>query len=156
MSDQSISSSSEHNLRRLRSITMALNAEGVQSPQPQKGRVSRSWCPSSVRTILHNDRYRGVVIWGKTKKVRSPKTCRRVYKARPQASWVRTGIPEQQIVSDELWQRVRARLAIVKNVYARKWRAAGRNDEFRLPLQRTIKMLCVRGKSDHPMEQGTE
>jgi site-specific DNA recombinase len=98
---------------------MTLNEEGVQSPQPQKGRLSRSWCPSSIRTILHSERYRGIVIWGKKRKIRSPKTGRRVYRARPETEWVRTEIPEQQIVSDELWQRVHARLAIVKNIYAR-------------------------------------
>ncbi|MGB9433948.1 MAG: recombinase family protein [Candidatus Acidiferrum sp.] len=60
--------------RSLKTITKQLNADAVQSPQPQKGRISRSWCPSSVRTILHNSRYRGLVVWGKTKKVRSPKS----------------------------------------------------------------------------------
>ena len=71
--------------RSLKCITKRLTEERVQSPQPQKGRISRSWRPSSVRTILHNPRYRGLVIWGKTKKfalqnpgsasiVRGPKT----------------------------------------------------------------------------------
>jgi DNA invertase Pin-like site-specific DNA recombinase len=38
-----------HSLKR---IAMDLNNEGIASPQPQKGRVSQSWCPSSVRHIL--------------------------------------------------------------------------------------------------------
>lgn len=45
--------------RSLKSISKKLNQEGIQSPQPQKGRVSQSWCPSSIRTILRNERYRG-------------------------------------------------------------------------------------------------
>jgi site-specific DNA recombinase len=60
-------------------IAKQLNAEGVVSPQPQKGRISQSWCPSSIRTILRNERYRGRVIWGKTVKVRS-KSGKRIYK----------------------------------------------------------------------------
>jgi site-specific DNA recombinase len=103
--------------RSLRFISKQLNAHGIQSPQPQKGRISRSWCPSSIRGILRNERYRGVVLWGKKRKVRSPKTGRRVYKPRPVADWVRTEIPEQRIVSDELWERARARRETVNRLY---------------------------------------
>ena len=53
---------SDHSLKR---IALDLNDDGVVSPQPQKGRPSQTWCPSSVRRILRNERYRGVVIWGK-------------------------------------------------------------------------------------------
>jgi site-specific DNA recombinase len=109
----------------LKSITKKLNEEGVQSPQPQKGRVSRSWCPSSVRTILHNERYRGLVVWGKTKKVRSPKTGKRVYRPRPESEWVRSEIPEQRIVSEELWQRVEARRETVNRLYGDATRKSG-------------------------------
>jgi site-specific DNA recombinase len=104
--------------RSLKHITKILNEKGVQSPQPQKGRISRSWCPSSVRTILHNSRYAGLATWGRTKKVRSPKTGKRIYRRRPESEWTQTTIEEQRIVSDELWQRVEARRAIVKSVYS--------------------------------------
>ena len=70
----------------LQKIAKQLNVEGVISPQPQKGRISRSWCPSSIRTILRNERYRGRVIWGKTVKVRS-KSGKRIYKRTPQDKW---------------------------------------------------------------------
>src|SRR5258706_40505 len=104
--------------RSLKYVAKLLNTEGVQSPQPQKGRISRSWCPSSIRTILHNERYRGLVVWGKKKKVRSPKTGKRIYRAHPESEWVRSEIPEQRIISDELWQRVEARRETVKRIYA--------------------------------------
>jgi site-specific DNA recombinase len=104
--------------RSLKYISKLLNAEGVESPQPQKGRISQSWCPSSIRTILHNERYRGLVVWGKKKKIRSPKTGKRIYRARPESEWVRNEIPEQRIVSDELWQRSAARRETVKRIYA--------------------------------------
>jgi site-specific DNA recombinase len=103
--------------RSLKFITKKLNEEGVQSPQPQKGRVSRSWCPSSVRTILHNPRYRGIVIWGKTKKIRSPKSGKRVYRPRPEAEWVRSEIPEQRVVSEELWKMAETRRETVARLY---------------------------------------
>jgi site-specific DNA recombinase len=66
-----------------------LNNEGVLSPQPQKGRIARSWCQSSVRHILRNERYRGVVIWGKTYKLRSPETKKRIYRRKSESEWRR-------------------------------------------------------------------
>lgn len=36
----------------LKRIAWRLYPEGVKSPQPRKGRLFRSWCTSSVRTIL--------------------------------------------------------------------------------------------------------
>jgi DNA invertase Pin-like site-specific DNA recombinase len=58
-----------HSMKR---IAIDMNNEGILSPQPQKGRVSQSWCQSSIHHILHNERYRGVVIWGK------PTSCARM------------------------------------------------------------------------------
>jgi len=68
----------------MKRIAMDLNGEGIASPQPQKGRVSQSWCPSSIQHILHNERYRGVVIWGKTFKLRSQETGKRIYRRKAQ------------------------------------------------------------------------
>jgi site-specific DNA recombinase len=70
-----------------------------------------------VRTILRNPRYRGLVVWGKTKNMRSPKSGKRVYRPRPEREWVRTEIPEQRIISEELWNRVEARRAKVNRLY---------------------------------------
>jgi site-specific DNA recombinase len=100
----------------LQRVSKILNAEGVTSPQPQKGRISQSWCPSSIRTILRNDRYRGRVIWGKTVKLRS-KSGKRIYKRTAADKWIVREIPEQRIVSDELWRAVEARIETVKALY---------------------------------------
>lgn len=78
----------------LKRIAIDLNDDGILSPQPQKGRVSRSWCPSSVRHILHNERYRGVIFWGRTQKVRSHETGKRIYRRTPASEWRRREIPE--------------------------------------------------------------
>ena len=108
----------------LQKIAKQLNAEGVISPQPQKGRISRSWCPSSIRTILRNDRYRGRVVWGKTVKVRS-KAGKRIYKRTTSDKWVVREIPEQRIVSENLWNSVQARIETVKQVYGEIGRKGG-------------------------------
>jgi DNA invertase Pin-like site-specific DNA recombinase len=101
----------------MKRIAIDLNDEGILSPQPQKGRVSRSWCPSSVRHILHNERYRGVVIWGKTQKVRSQETGKRIYRRKLPSEWRRREIPEQRIVSEEMWAASRRRMQIVEQLY---------------------------------------
>ncbi len=106
-------------------IAKLLNAEGVTSPRPQTGRISRSWCPSSIRKILTNDRYKGVVFWGKTRKVRSPETGRRIKRQREPTEWVMQEIPEQRIVSDELWDQVEQRREQVKRLYGNAGRKAG-------------------------------
>ena len=100
----------------LKRIAKMLNAEGVTSPQPQQGRISQSWCPSSIRVILKNDRYRGLVIWNKTRKVRSA-SGKKVCRHRPKIEWVMRENPEQRIISDELWNAAQARKDLVKRVY---------------------------------------
>jgi site-specific DNA recombinase len=102
-----------HSLKR---IAVDLNNDGIVSPQPQKGRLSQTWCPSSVRHILRNERYRGVVIWGKTVKVRSEKGTR-IYRKKNESDWRRTEIPGQRIVTDKLFDAVRGRIAAVNKLY---------------------------------------
>jgi site-specific DNA recombinase len=102
-----------HSMKR---IAIDLNRDGILSPQPREGRP-RSWAQSSVRHILLNERYRGVVLWGKTKKIRSPETGRLLYRRKPESEWRRREIPEQRIVSDELWARTHERWELVKQLY---------------------------------------
>lgn len=100
----------------LKAVTKRLNAEHVRSPQPRKGR-QQSWAPSSIRVMLHNERHRGIVTWSKTKKVRNPQTGRRVRRPRPKSEWLRVEMPEQRIISEELWKAVSERLAFINARY---------------------------------------
>ncbi len=110
-----------HSLKR---IAIDLNHDRILSPQPQKGRIARSWCPSSVRHILHNERYRGVIFWGRTQKIRS-ESGKRIYRRKPQSDWRRREIPEQRIISDELWNAVQQRMQAVNELYALEARRPG-------------------------------
>ena len=101
----------------LKRIACLLNAEGVKSPQPQKGRVSQSWCVSSVRHILKNRRYRGEIIWNTKRKVRVPGTGRRIYRRRAETEWVVTPAPDLRIVSDELFAAVERRFEITQRLW---------------------------------------
>jgi site-specific DNA recombinase len=104
-----------------KAIAHLLNAEGIQSPQPQKGRIGRSWCVSSVRHILNNRRYTGKVIWNTRRKVRVPGSGRRVFRPRPQSDWIEVDAPELRIVPEDLFAAVRKR----RENFARVW---GRED----------------------------
>jgi hypothetical protein len=97
----------------LAQIATQLNRDGVPSPAPAKHRLRRAWSKSTVREMLHNERYRGVVIWGRKKKVRDPETGRKVSKARPESEWTRVEVPGLRIVPEELWQAVHVRNAQV-------------------------------------------
>jgi len=91
----------------LKAISKKLNAEGVTSPQPQKGRLSRSWSPGAIRTILRNQRYIGKVIWSKRHKVRDPKTGRRVFRTKEGEAPIHgASQPELRIVPEKLWRAV--------------------------------------------------
>lgn len=103
----------------LKRIAWQLNAEGVQSPQPQKGRLSRSWCVSSVRHILRNRRYAGKIVWNTRRKVRVPGTGKRVFRPRPEAEWVTVDAPHLRIVSPEALVAVARRFEVVKRMFAR-------------------------------------
>jgi hypothetical protein len=79
---------------------------------------------SQFGSILRNERYRGRVVWGKTVKVRS-KTGKRVCRKTEKDKWVVREIPEQRIVSDELWIAVQARIKTVKHLYGEIGRKGG-------------------------------
>lgn len=67
----------------LATIAKTLNAEGVQAPQPPRNRQIRAWCPSSIREMVRNERYRGVFVWNRTRKERNPETGRKNQQAAP-------------------------------------------------------------------------
>ena len=113
----------------LKRIAFRLNSEGVKSPQPQKGRVSQSWCVSSVRHILKNRRYIGEIIWNTKRKVRVPGTGKRIYRRRPESEWVVTPAPDLRIVPAELFAAVERRFAITPKALGR-WCTGHRSDPW--------------------------
>ena len=104
----------------LKRIAKRLNEEGVSSPRLQRGRSSRTWCMSSVRVVLRNERYRGRVVWNKTRKVRVPGTGRRVKRLRPESEWIELDLPHLRVVSDELWTNVQRRFRIVRQLWGKE------------------------------------
>src|SRR5579872_131413 len=85
----------------LRSIAKTFNERGIPSPRAGK-RGSGSWAPTVVRTMLHNERYRGVLVYGRRKKTYRKGTKVRVL--RDPSEIIRVGAPQLRIVPDELWE----------------------------------------------------
>src|SRR5262249_49171322 len=99
-----------------------LNRLKIASPAAKWNRALRRkdgvWLASAIAGnprkgvgILNNDLYRSVYIWNRSHWVRDPESRRRVRRERPEGEWVVQRLPELRIVSEELWQQVKARQA---------------------------------------------
>lgn len=103
-----------HSLKR---IARQLNEEGIRSPKAPRRRLKPSWCMSSIRVILRNSRYRGQIVWNKTRKIREPNSGRRIKRSRPQSEWIVTDWPDLRIISDDLWHRVQRRFTTLHDLW---------------------------------------
>lgn len=101
----------------LKTIAKRLNAENVPSPMPYRGQRHPSWAPSALWVILRNERYRGAVIWNKTRKIRNPKTGRTVHRHLPREEWKISPAEHLRIVSEDLWGKVEARLVAIRKTF---------------------------------------
>ena len=97
-------------------IAKTLNEQGAASPRAQQGRP-RAWAPSSVRSVLYREMYRGQIVWNKSKK--RDAWGRQHQQARPEAEWMRVEAPEIRIVSNELWKAAHDRLDSARKNYLR-------------------------------------
>jgi site-specific DNA recombinase len=60
--------------------------------------------------ILRNEMYLGRLVYNKRVTQRDPTTGKKRYRVQPRSAWTRVEVPHLRIVSDDLWQAVRARL----------------------------------------------
>jgi len=118
----------------LGAIAKRLNQEGVPAPQPPRTRPLRAWCPSSIHEMLRNERYRGVQVWGRTKKERNPDTGKKVSRQRPPSDWVRVEAPKWRVVSQELWNAVHHRIAQKNRIGAARCGGMSRTEKSRTYL----------------------
>jgi DNA invertase Pin-like site-specific DNA recombinase len=84
-------------------IAKRLNADHTPTPRPQQGRPP-GWAPSSVREVLLRDRYRGRIVWNRTKK--RNKWGATQPSNRPEKEWIEVPMEHLRIVSEELWESV--------------------------------------------------
>ncbi len=95
-----------------RAIAKALNACGVAGPS------GGTWCPAAINGnaergtgILNNEMYIGRLIWNRLRYMRNPSTGKRQSRLNPPEDWIIKDVPELRIVTQELWDGVKARQA---------------------------------------------
>jgi hypothetical protein len=97
-----------------------LNRDGVPSPGStwrRESRRKRGWVASAINCnparglgILNNDVYWGVVVWNRSRWIRSAAdSSKRRQVQNPRKEWIVRKDERLRIVSDELWERVKAR-----------------------------------------------
>lgn len=105
-----------------RAIAAELNEEKIPSPGSAWGREQRrkrGWVhsvmvgnPARGLGILNNDAYRGLVVWNRSRWIRSAAdSSKRRQVQNPRKEWITRQDERLRIVSDDLWKRVKARQA---------------------------------------------
>jgi len=109
----------------MKSIVQDLNARKVPSAgaawKRQTRRKDGRWLVSALHAILHNETYRGRVVYGRRQFVKNPTTGTRVARDAPPSEWIVNDMPELAIVEQELWDRVQVRFGV--NIGASRSRA---------------------------------
>ncbi|NOR30396.1 MAG: hypothetical protein GQ539_04770 [Sulfitobacter sp.] len=59
--------------------------------------------------ILNNELYVGQLIWNRQRFMKDPNTGKRQARMNPTDAWITEEVPDLRIISDDLWQRVKAR-----------------------------------------------
>lgn len=95
-----------------RGVRDLFNAEGIPAP-----RHPAKWSETTIRDLLTNDTYRGVLVYNRTRAVM--RKGREAMEPRPEAEWVRVDAPELRIVPEDLWERASARRQRRREIYRR-------------------------------------
>jgi site-specific DNA recombinase len=101
----------------LKSITKALNAEHLRTPQKRNGRKFATWCPSAIREMLRREVYAGRIVWNRRHFIKKPGTNKRVSRERPKSAWLIFEQTELRIIDEALWERVQERIVAVAKKY---------------------------------------
>ena len=107
--------------RSARDIVKSLNADGI--PGPDGGQWRDSTIRGQVRRgtgLLNNTLYIGKLIWNRVAYVKHPLTGKRQARVNAKEKWEISEVPHLRIVSDELWERAKARQTRMRTEMATK------------------------------------
>ncbi len=91
----------------LRGVAVELNARKILSPSAGKRGIGL-WSPSALHSIIRNERYRGIVVYGRFRKTYKKGTKVRVQRKAEEV--IRIEVPTLRIVPEGLWLRVHDRI----------------------------------------------
>jgi site-specific DNA recombinase len=105
--------------RSLTAIAKQLCKDDVAPPRAGTRHRRMGWCDSTVRVILHNEKYIGVWRFKEREWVKVPGEDRRVPRRRDPQDVLTQVRPELRVIDDDTWQAVQDRLAAVRRTYTR-------------------------------------
>jgi DNA invertase Pin-like site-specific DNA recombinase len=133
----------------LAAIAIDLNRRAVEAPRARSKHRYRGWVDSTIRAMLHNEKYAGVWRFKTTQWIKDPETGQRKCFKRPADEVIVDERPELRIVDAQTWQAVKDRLASVHAHYTRN--VEGRAST---PLPKTyypLSSILICGECEHPM-----
>lgn len=119
--------------RSLSAVARLLNDRGVAPPRSSRTRKKNAWGVSTVRSILHNPKYRGEWSFGLRKWKRDPDTRQRVPEMRDEPL-VSEHRPEFAVIDEDIAAVVLARFEQTTLKYGRKGRRVPDNKPHAYPL----------------------
>ncbi|MGH1470834.1 MAG: recombinase family protein [Cellvibrionaceae bacterium] len=107
-----------------KAIASKLNDEGIPCPS------GKAWGQSTINGnrkrgtgILNNEIYIGRLVWNRLRMVKDPTSGKRVSRINDESEWVVQDVPELRIVSQELWEAVKARQAMLDRKSPALWQS---------------------------------
>lgn len=94
-------------------IVKRLNEEKLPTRRKRFG----GWSVGTVARILKNEKYRGKFVWNRVERKTNPLTGKKVVIQRPECEWFVRQDESIRIISDELWEKTRARWKEVESGY---------------------------------------
>ena len=130
----------------LAEIAKRLNREGVPSPRAGTRHKRLGWGGSTIRAILHNERYVGVWRFKERQWVKAPGSNKRLPKARDASEIMTMERPELRIIDATTWQETQARLKAIHKRYTGETRGITRHRTHYL-----FSGILTCGECDGPM-----
>lgn len=103
----------------LAGVAKRLNADGAPPPRVYAKNRRHGWKDSTVRAILHNQKYVGRWTYNEREWRKVPGTNVRRYTHRPEADIIAHDLPHLRIVADGMWTAVETRLRAVSAHYTK-------------------------------------
>lgn len=99
-----------------RAIAAALNGEGISGPRTAGWGASTIYGNHKRGTgILNNELYIGRLVWNRQRFIKDPNTGKRQARLNPPEDWIIEEVPHLQIVTQDLWDAVKARQEATRN-----------------------------------------
>jgi site-specific DNA recombinase len=102
-------------------IAKSLNRKMIPSPTNAKaGKSGSEWTPDAIKDILANEKYKGWNVFNRSEQEENPETKKIRKTIKPAHEHIRVYLEHIRIVSDELWQKVADRLAMMADAQTRR------------------------------------